>query len=142
MKFLLIDFKNNPTIGYIDYSPENGVDFSDREEFKNIEDVTKNYKEEFPIAKKIGFDFLEYFSEEKFNKKNPIWKEITKANPDITAYSLRHRFAHMAHKGSAVPISVKDCAVAMGHSPSTHLDFYGSYTTELAIEKAFERCWK
>ena len=46
MKFLLIDFKNNPTIGYIDYSPENGVDFSDREEFKNIEDVMKNYKEE------------------------------------------------------------------------------------------------
>ena len=46
MKFLLINFKNNPTIGYIDYSPENGVDFSDRKEFKNIEDVTKNYKEE------------------------------------------------------------------------------------------------
>ena len=46
MKFLLIDFKNNPTIGYIDYSPENGVDFSDRKEFKNIEEVTKNYKEE------------------------------------------------------------------------------------------------
>ena len=46
MKFLLIDFKNNPTIGYIDYSPENGVDFSDRKEFKNIEDVAKNYKEE------------------------------------------------------------------------------------------------
>ena len=46
MKFLLIDFKNNPTIGYIDYSPENGVDFSDRKEFKNIDDVTKNYKEE------------------------------------------------------------------------------------------------
>ena len=46
MKFLLIDFKNNPTIGYIDYSPKNGVDFSDRKEFKNIDDVTKNYKEE------------------------------------------------------------------------------------------------
>ena len=46
MKFLLIDFKNSPTIGYIDYSPENGVDFSDRKEFKNIDDVTKNYKEE------------------------------------------------------------------------------------------------
>ena len=46
MKFLLIDFKNNPTIGYINYSPENGVDFSERKEFKNIEDVTKNYKEE------------------------------------------------------------------------------------------------
>ena len=46
MKFLLIDFKNNPTIGYIDYSLENGVDFSDRKEFNNINDVTKNYKEE------------------------------------------------------------------------------------------------
>ena len=46
MKFLLINFKNNPTIGYIDYSPENGVDFSERKEFKNIEDVIKNYKEE------------------------------------------------------------------------------------------------
>ena len=46
MKFLLNDFKNNPTIGYIDYSLENGVDFSDRKEFKNIDDVTKNYKEE------------------------------------------------------------------------------------------------
>ena len=46
MKFLLIDFKNNPTIGYINYSPENGVEFSERKEFKNIEDVTKNYKEE------------------------------------------------------------------------------------------------
>ena len=31
------------------------------------------------------------------------------------------------------------CAAAMGHTLSTHLDFYGSYTTELAIEKAFER---
>ena len=46
MKFLLINFKNNPSIGYIDYSPENGVDFSERKEFKNIEDVIKNYKEE------------------------------------------------------------------------------------------------
>ena len=46
MKFLLIDFKNNPTIGYINYSLKNGVDFSDRKEFKNIENVTENYKEE------------------------------------------------------------------------------------------------
>ena len=46
MKFLLIDFKRQPNSWYIDYSPENGVDFSDRKEFKNIDDVTKNYKEE------------------------------------------------------------------------------------------------
>ncbi len=46
MKFLLIDFKDNPTVGYIDYSPESGVDFFDRKEFSNIADVIKNYKEE------------------------------------------------------------------------------------------------
>jgi len=42
--------------------------------------------------------------------KNPIWKEIRKNNSDITAYSLRHRFAHQCHKGSTIPISIKDAA--------------------------------
>ena len=33
----------------------------------------------------------------------------------------------------------KDAAAAMGHSVETHNSFYGSYTTELSLEKAFER---
>ena len=73
--------------------------------------------------------------------KDKVWQEIeqTKGNEDITPYSLRHRFAHQCHKGSANPISIKDAAEAMGHNTDTHMDSYGSYTTELAIEKAFER---
>ena len=44
-----------------------------------------------------------------------------------------------SHKGSTIPISVKDAAAAMGHSVETYNTFYGSYTTELILEKAFER---
>ena len=72
-------------------------------------------------------------------ERNKVWKEIIKTNPEITPYSLRHRYAHQCHKGSTIPISVKDAAAAMGHSVETHNSFYGSYTTELSIEKAFER---
>ena len=72
-------------------------------------------------------------------EKNKVWKEIIKTNPEITPYSLRHRYAHQCHKGSTIPISVKDAAAAMGHSVETHNSFYGSYTTELSLEKAFER---
>ena len=74
-------------------------------------------------------------------KSNPVWQEIinSKRNKDVTPYSLRHRFAHQCHKGSTNPISIKDASAAMGHSVSTHMNSYGSYTDELAIEKAFER---
>ena len=72
-------------------------------------------------------------------ERNKVWKEIIKTNPEITPYSLRHRYAHQCHKGSTIPISVKDAAAAMGHSVETHNSFYDSYTTELSLEKAFER---
>ena len=72
-------------------------------------------------------------------ERNNVWREIIKTNPEITPYSLRHRYAHQCHKGSTIPISVKDAAAAMGHSVETHNSFYGSYTTELSLEKAFER---
>ena len=72
-------------------------------------------------------------------ERNKVWKEIIKTTPEITPYSLRHRYAHQCHKGSIIPISVKDAAAAMGHSVETHNSFYGSYTTELSLEKAFER---
>ena len=72
-------------------------------------------------------------------ERNKVWKEIIKTNPEITPYSLRHRYAHQCHKGSTIPISVKDAAAAMGHSVETHNSFYGSYTTELSLENAFVR---
>ena len=72
-------------------------------------------------------------------ERNKVWQDIVEKNPDLIPYSLRHRFAHQCHKGSANPISVKDASEAMGHLPDTHMTFYARYTTELAIEKAFER---
>ena len=73
--------------------------------------------------------------------ENKTWIEIIsrKKNKDITPYSLRHRFAHQCHKGSGIPISIKDAAAAMGLSVKTHMNSYGSYTDELAVEKEFER---
>ena len=72
-------------------------------------------------------------------ERNELWKNIVKTNSDITPYSLRHRFAHQCHKGSTVPLSVKDAAAAMGHTPATHMSFYARYTTELSVAKAFDR---
>ncbi len=40
----------------------------------------KKYQNEFILASEIGFDFIEFFSEKKFNIKNPIWKDKLKDN--------------------------------------------------------------
>ena len=92
------------------------------------------------VEKKRSFGDVGQAFTDKLSK-NKTWIEITsrKKNKDITAYSLRHRFAHQCHKGSGNPISIKDAAAAMGHSVNTHMNSYGSYTDELAVEKAFER---
>lgn len=37
----------------------------------------KNWRSEFEIANKIRFDFIEFFSERKFNINNPIWNTET-----------------------------------------------------------------
>ena len=33
----------------------------------------KNWRREFRLAKKYGFNFIEFFAERKFNRSNPIW---------------------------------------------------------------------
>jgi sugar phosphate isomerase/epimerase len=38
-----------------------------------LQHFPKNYKNEFVLAKKAGFDYIEFFAERKFNKTNPIW---------------------------------------------------------------------
>ena len=48
----------------------------------------KDYKTEFPIAKEIGFDYIEFFSERKFNNKNPIWDN--KALINYNLYSKKY----------------------------------------------------
>jgi len=40
---------------------------------KKLQAFPKNPFKEFSIASKIGYDFIEFFSERNINKKNPIW---------------------------------------------------------------------
>ena len=45
-------------------------------DFKNkklLQKFPKNYISEFEKASIIGFNFIEIFTEKKFNKKNPVW---------------------------------------------------------------------
>ena len=36
----------------------------------------KDWSQEFKIASHIGYDFIEFFTERRFNKKNPIWDPV------------------------------------------------------------------
>ena len=79
------------------------------------------------------------YDEDRYFCSEEHIRAVKKTNPEITPNSLRHRYAHQCHKDSTIPISIKDAAAAMGHSVETHNSFYGSYTTELSLEEAFER---
>lgn len=45
---------------------------------KVLQKYPKNWIKEFKIAKKIGYDHIEIFLEEKKNMNNPFWKKNTK----------------------------------------------------------------
>ena len=40
---------------------------------KKLQQFPRDPFKEFLLAKKIGYDFIELFTERKFNKKNPVW---------------------------------------------------------------------
>ena len=40
---------------------------------KKLQWFPKNPLREFALAKKLNYDFIEFFAEKNFNKKNPIW---------------------------------------------------------------------
>lgn len=43
---------------------------------KRLQFFPKNWSQEFKIAGQLGYNFIEFFTERKFNKKNPIWNSI------------------------------------------------------------------
>ena len=47
--------------------------------------------------------------------------------------------AWIAHKASENQVSIRDASEAMGHTPATHLNFYGRWTSEASIEAAVAR---
>lgn len=42
---------------------------------KNLQSFPKKWQDEFAIAQKLNFNFIEFFTERKFNKNNPIWDD-------------------------------------------------------------------
>ena len=43
---------------------------------KKLQWFPKNPLREFEIAKKLNYDFIEFFAEKNINKKNPIWSNV------------------------------------------------------------------
>ena len=90
------------------------------------------------VEEKGGFSDVGNTLSQQLNRTS-IWKQLVKKNKGLTPYSLRHRWAFIAHKASDSPISVRDAASSMGHTTTTHLSFYGSWTSEASIEAAVAR---
>ena len=64
------------------------------------------------------------------------WKSLVKRKPGIVPYSLRHGWAWRAHKCSARPLSVRDAAAFLGHSPQVHMKNYGRWIDEQGLRDA------
>ena len=66
--------------GRISESPKNRLQF-----------FPKNWRDEFSKVKKLNYDFIEFFSERKFNKNNPIWtqKGISEYSYYAKKYNLK-----------------------------------------------------
>ena len=77
--------------------------------------------------KKVGDAFRQLLD------RYPFWQSLVTATPDLTPYSLRHGWAWRAHKGYATPLSVRDAAALLGHTPNTHHRHYGRWTDEQGL---------
>ena len=77
--------------------------------------------------KKVGDAFRQLLD------RYPFWQSLVAATPDLTPYSLRHGWAWRAHKGYATPLSVRDAAALLGHTPNTHHRHYGRWTDEQGL---------
>lgn len=80
--------------------------------------------------KKVGDAFRQLLD------RYPFWQSLVAATPGLTPYSLRHGWAWRAHKGYARPLSVRDAAALLGHTPGTHHKHYGRWTDEAGLEDA------
>ena len=61
------------------------------------------------------------------------WQGLQVANPGLTPYSLRHGCAYRMHKSYDRPLSIRDAAALLGHSPAEHHASYGMWTDEAGL---------
>ena len=80
--------------------------------------------------KKVGDAFRQLLD------RYPFWQSLVAATPGLTPYSLRHGWAWRGHKGYDRPLSVRDAAALMGHTPMTHNKHYGRWVDEAGLEEA------
>ena len=77
--------------------------------------------------KKVGDAFRQLLD------RYPFWQSLVAVTPGLTPYSLRHGWSWRAHKGYSTPLSVRDAAALLGHTPSTHHRHYGRWTDEQGL---------
>ncbi|KZR86524.1 hypothetical protein MITS9509_01528 [Synechococcus sp. MIT S9509] len=83
--------------------------------------------------KKVGDAFRQLLD------RYPYWQSLVATTPDLTPYSLRHGWAWRAHKGYATPLSVRDAAALLGHTPNTHHRHYGRWTDQQGLRDAVKK---
>ena len=83
--------------------------------------------------KKVGDAFRQLLD------RYPYWQSIVADTPGLTPYSLRHGWAWRAHKAYSSPLSVRDAAALMGHTPATHHKHYGQWTDQQGLMDAVAR---
>ena len=68
-----------------------------------------------------------------------FWQGLQVANPGLTPYSLRHGCAYRMHKSYDRPLSIRDAAALLGHTPQEHHASYGQWIDEAGLIEAVER---
>jgi len=85
------------------------------------------------VLKAVGSKFALYLN------TVPAWRELATNKAGITPYSLRHGYAWRAHNAYERPLSIRDTAALMGHSPQTHHRYYGDWTDDEGLRDAVMR---
>ena len=62
-----------------------------------------------------------------------FWQGLKAAHPGLSVYSLRHGAAYRRHKSYDRPLSIRDAAALLGHSPAEHHASYGMWTDEAGL---------
>ena len=62
-----------------------------------------------------------------------FWQGLKAAHPGLSVYSLRHGAAYRMHKSYDRPLSIRDAAALLGHSPAEHHASYGMWTDEAGL---------
>ena len=86
--------------------------------------------------KLIGEKFGKLLSEFWF------WKELKKKNPKLVAYSFRHSFAWRGSMEALPAIPLRTLCAYLGHDESTHLRYYGSWSSDAENKKRIDEANK